>query len=78
MLNSEIVRQDYGIAYKPGTRSFERVVEALVWSRHAVRDSENIDREGIRDCSWESLRALEKQVQTASVHDELDAGKTTL
>ena len=33
----------------------------------AVRESANVDREGIRDCSGKSLRALEKQDKKASM-----------
>ena len=43
-----------------------------------ARERENVDREGIRDCSWKSLRALHNHGENASMHDDLDADKTTL
>ena len=57
MLNRKIVWQDDGISYTPSTSYCERVVEApnlqnaktVVTS--AVRESDKVDREGIREYS---------------------------
>ena len=70
--------------YIPDKRHCERVVEALnlqhlkAMVTPAVRESESVDGESIRECSWESMRALESQSKKASMHDVLDADKTSL
>ena len=84
MLNRKIVWQDSGIAYIPDKRRCQRVVEALNLQRAkamvtpAVRESESIDGERIRECSWESMWAPESHSKTASMHDVLDADKISL
>ena len=61
-----------------------RVVEALTL-QHAktvvtpvVEESESNDGECMRACSWESVWALESQSEKASMHDVLDADKTSV
>ena len=84
MLNRKFVWQDGGNAYKTDTRKCKRVVEALNLKRAktvvppAVRESENVECESIRECSWEPLRALESQGERASMSGELHADKTSL
>ena len=84
MLNKETVRQDDGVAHQPDTRQCQRLVGALNLQHAktvvttAVRESENADREGIREGSWESLWAPGKHGEKASLHKEQDEDKTSL
>ena len=66
------------------TRDTERVVEALNL-QHAKtvvkpvgRESERMHGESIRECSWESMRALDSKSEKASMHDVLGADTTSL
>ena len=84
MLNRRIISQDDGIAHIPDKRRCERVVEALNLQHAktvvtaAVKESESADGESTRKCSWESMRASDSQSEEASMHDVLDADKTSL
>ena len=84
MLNRKSVWQETGVACIQDKKHCERVVEALNLQHAktvvtpAVRQSESVDGENIRECSWESVRAPDTQSEKASMHDVLDADRTSL
>ena len=83
-LNWTLLWQDKRIAFIQDNRHCEscRNTESAACEDcgHAIcqRESESADGETTRECSWESMRALDSQREKASMHDVLDADKTSL